>query len=362
VTEAGLLAGSAGRRTAVVATLGPSCESWSSVEGLILAGMDVVRLSMGNGTRQWHRQTVELVRTVAARLGRPVRFLADLQGRKNRLGHLPGGRSEWAEGDAVVLTTRRERPGSHRTWLELQRPPREICPGTTVFIDDGALVLTVTEVDPDRLHCVTVQGGVVTAGRGVTIPGPADCSRGLTERDADDLRFALSLGVDLVALSFVRTAADYDCVRAIARDQLIIGKIEHPDAMTSLSSIADAFDGLMVARGDLALEVAFEEVPFVQKAAVAECARLGKVSMVATQLLHSMRSSRRPTRAEVADVATAVLEGADALVLTGETGYGRDPVRVVEVLCRVIERAERFRSTAGPTNSRPGGLHAELHP
>jgi pyruvate kinase len=336
-----VLTSEVGRRTAIVATLGPASQSRSCCEDLVRAGLDVVRLSMSNGSRDWHAAMAGQVRDAGARLGRPVRIMADLQARKNRLGALPGGKANWAAGDVVVLLAAPGESTSHQTWLTHPWLPSRVQPGTQVLIDDGAIVLRVTDLDVGCLRCVVTQGGVVTAGRGVAVPGASVVAPGLLERDVDDLRFARELGVDMVALSFAVSALDHDDVRALAPDQMIIGKVEHPDALAALPDLAAAFDGLMVARGDLAVEIPFEEVPFAQKRVIAECASRGKVSMVATQLLHSMRESALPTRAEVSDIANAVLDGADALLVTGETGYGRHPALVVDVLRRVVIAAER---------------------
>jgi pyruvate kinase len=337
-----------GRRTAIVATLGPVSEKRACLDNLVRAGVDVVRLSMSNGTREQHETAARNVREIAAEAGRPVLLLADLQARKNRLGALPNGRAEWMSGEAVVLCAKPVEATSHRTWTTYPWLPERLRPDAKVLVDDGAIVLAVTDVSASELRCVVVQGGTVTSGRGISMPGATTVPPGLNDRDADDLRFARVLGVDLVALSFACSAADYNEVHSLAPDQLVIGKVEHPDALTSLPAMADAFDGLMVARGDLAVEIPFEDVPMVQKRIVAECGSRGKSSIVATQLLHSMRQSEMPTRAEVSDIANAVLDGADALMVTGETGYGLHPVRVVEVLHRVIVRAERYQDeTAG---------------
>ncbi|GAA0682407.1 hypothetical protein GCM10010193_40220 [Kitasatospora atroaurantiaca] len=332
-----------GRRTAIIATLGPVSETRSCLDRLVQAGVDVIRLSMSNGSREQHEASVRNVREIAANVGRPVLVLADLQARKNRLGALPDGRAEWAPGEVVVLSSKPTDVTSHRTWTTYPWLPDRLLPGAEVLIDDGAIVLTITDASATELHCVVVQGGSVTAGRGVSIPGATTVPPGLTDRDADDLLFARALGVDLVALSFACSAADYHEVHSLAPDQLVIGKVEHPDALASLPAMAEAFDGLMVARGDLAVEIPFENVPMAQKQIVAECVSKGKSSIVATQLLHSMRQSALPTRAEVSDIANAVLDGASALMVTGETGFGLHPVRVVEVLHRVIVRAERYQ-------------------
>lgn len=341
--------GMTGRRTRIVCTLGPVSETRDCIQALVAAGMDVVRLSMSNGTRERHLSTVALVREAAAEQGRRVTFMADLQARKNRLGRLPGGQAEWVPGDEVVLTAAPGPIAAGRTWITYPWDPDLVAEGTEVLVDDGAVSLRVKQVQPDELRCVVVEGGPVTDGRGVTIPGLV-MPPGLNERDAEDLRFALRLGVDMVALSFANSTDDYHRVRALAPDQLIIGKVESQAAVARLPELAAAFDGLMVARGDLGLEIPFEDVPLVQRAVIAECAGRGKLSIVATQVLLSMRTSLRPTRAEVADVATAVSDGAGGLMLTGETGYGRHPVHVVDVLRRIVERIERHAPTKKAPN------------
>lgn len=337
-----VLTGDAPRRTAIVATLGPASDSRACLEGMVWAGMDAVRLSMSNGSREWHTAMAGLIREVAARVGRPVRLLADLQGRKNRLGALPGGRATWQAGEVVVLSAAPGQPASHRTWTTFPWRAAHVPPGATIAIDDGAITLAVTDVDDAEVRCVVTHGGTVTAGRGVTVPGATNVASGLTTRDADDLAFVRHLGVDLVAVSFACSAADYHDVRALAPDLPVIGKVEHAAAVAAVPELAAAFDGLMVARGDLGTEIPFQEVPVVQKRVLAHCRSRGKMSMVATQLVHSMRERVVPTRAEASDVVNAVIDGAGSLVLTGETGYGQHPVRVVEAVRTLIASAERY--------------------
>ncbi|MEZ0112098.1 pyruvate kinase [Catenulispora sp. EB89] len=337
----------AGRRTSIIATLGPVSESRAVIQELVAAGMDVVRLSMSNGTRERHLSTVRLAREAAREQGRAVRFLADLQGRKNRIGRLPGGTEQWDAGDRVVLTRGPGDLAQRRTWMTFPWDPDTTPVGTAVLIDDGAVTLEVVEVGRDELRCDVVEGGVLTNGRGLTIPGVTVFPPGLSERDADDLKFAVGLGVETVALSFACRPGDAEAVRALAAAQAVVGKVENQAAAERLPQLAAEFDGLMVARGDLAVELPFEEVPFVQRAVLDQCRYAGKTSIVATQLLHSMRTALRPTRAEVADVVAAVLGGADALMLTGETGYGSHPVHAVRVLRRIIERAEQEKRDEG---------------
>jgi pyruvate kinase len=333
--------GTTGRRTSIVATLGPISETPECIEGLVRAGMDVVRLSMSNGSRDRHRLTARLVRDIAAAQARPVSLLADLQARKNRLGRFAGGGAQWTTGDRVTLTARPGALASDRTWTTYPWDPERVPADAPVYIDDGTIVLAVEQSRRDELVCVVVDGGAVTDGRGVTMPGATAYPPGLTERDTEDLRFAVDLGVEMVAMSFADCADDYQAIRSLAPDQVIIGKVESPTAVRRLPELADAFDGLMVARGDLSQEIPFEDVPLVQRGILGACARRGKIGMVATQVLYSMRTHVRPNPAEVADIGFAVMAGTDALVLTGETGYGRHPVRVVDVLRRIIERAEQ---------------------
>ncbi|PTA46444.1 pyruvate kinase [Micromonospora sp. RP3T] len=331
------------RRTRIVATIGAASADPACLAALIRAGVDVVRLSMVNGSRERHLATVRTVRAEADRQGRTVSVLADLQGRKNRIGRLRDGAARWEPGEKVVLAAA---PGDldwHRTWLihGWRAVPQA---GSHVLIDDGAVVLRVEEADDSTMTCTVTQGGTVTDGRGVTLPGRQPIPVGLTPRDRDDAAFARHLGADMIALSFTAHPSDREALHRIAPEAALIAKIEHPDAVRALPPLIDAFDGLMVARGDLALEIPFEDVPVVQKQVTASCAARGRSSMVATQLLHSMRTAASPTRAEVADIFNAVLDGADYLVLAGETGFGRRPVDVVDVCRRVIERAERHRT------------------
>ncbi|MFD5315833.1 pyruvate kinase [Streptomyces sp. NPDC127098] len=337
----------ASTRTDVAVTIGPSSRDPACVEALVAAGIDIVRLGMCNGTREEHARTVDLVREAADKFDRPVRILADLQGRKNRLGALPGGRADWAAGETVELAARPCRPTSHRTWTKHPWPEEHVRPGGSVLVDDGAVVLRVKDAETGVLRCEVVQGGAVTSGRGVSMPGVVPDGNGLYEGDAEDLRFALTLGVDIVALSFAYGRADQEALRALAPDSVLMAKVEHPRTVDALDEVVEAFDGLMVARGDLALEAGYENVPFIQKRTIAACRRAGAYSMVATQLLYSMQQHARPTRAEVSDVANAVLEGADSLLLAGETAFGRQPVGAVTTLRRIIARAERYRCEAG---------------
>ncbi|WP_328939185.1 pyruvate kinase [Streptomyces tauricus] len=333
----------ASRRTAIIATIGANSVNRDSIDGMIAAGADMFRLSMVSGGRERHTTAVGLVRELAAERGRAVRLLADLQGRKNRIGGLPRTKALWYDGEEVLLTHGEVDAGrgDHHVRSRLPWHADLVRPGTSVLIDDGLIELSVVESQPGKLRCTVVHGGPVSNGRGLTIQGATGIGTGLNDRDVDDLAFARSLGVDAVALSFAASAHDAHDLRAVAGDAILMGKVEHPGALAVLDELAASFDVLMVARGDLALEIPFEDVPFAQDEIVTACAKAERASVVATQFLHSMREHIRPTRAEVSDIAHAVLRGADALMLSGETGFGKHPVRAVEVMRRVVERAER---------------------
>lgn len=338
----GLAQNVARRHTAIVATLGPASQGPLQVRRMIREGMDVVRLSLNSGDRQWHTNITQVVREAATTEGRPVRLIADLQDRKNRLGALPEDAVEWHAAQSVELTRHMSDCSTHRTWLTHGWPANKVTKGQRILIDDGALELCVEGTDDSTLQCVVVRGGRLTAGRGVTMPGIDARPAGLTSKDLDDLRFVHELGVDMVALSFANSPESAQQIRDLAPGLSVIGKVEDGPGVERINELADAFDGLMVARGDLAVELPYADVPFVQKDIVRACAEHGVASMVATQLLHSMRESVLPTRAEVADIAQAVLDGTDYLVLSGETGYGKHPVQAIRTLRLVIERAEDY--------------------
>ncbi|MER5431204.1 pyruvate kinase [Streptomyces sp. NPDC002588] len=332
------------RRTAIIATMGANSANRDWIRDMIAGGVDMFRFSMVSGSHELHATAVGLVRELAAEHGRAVRLMADLQGRKNRIAGLPGAKAVWADGDHVVLTHGEGDAGNlgdHAVRSRLPWRADLVRPGTAVLLDDGLIELSVLRSSPGELRCVVVSGGAVWNGQGLTIQGATDIPNGLNDRDIDDLRFAASLGVDAIALSFANSAQDGNDLRALTPDAILIGKMEHPAGLAALGDLAHAFDGLMVARGDLGLEIPYEDVPFAQDEIVTACVKSDALSIVATQFLHSMRQNIRPTRAEVTDIANAVLRGTDALLLSGETGFGQHPLRAVEVMRRVIERAER---------------------
>ena len=306
--------------------------------------MDVARLNLSHGSHADHEHTYRMVREAAAESGRPVAILADLQGPKIRLGTFADGPVEWATGDRVIITSD-DVVGTHdRVSCTYRALPEEVRVGDSLLINDGAVAVEVLTVSGPDIACLVREGGQVSNNKGVSLPNVAISAPALSEKDVGDLRFALRLGVDLVALSFVRSPGDITFVHKIMLEEGIrrpvLAKIEKPEAVAALEAIVDAFDGLMVARGDLGVELPLEEVPLVQKRAVQLCREHAKPVIVATQMLDSMIENSRPTRAEASDVANAVLDGADALMLSGETSVGRHPVLAVATMARIIVTTE----------------------
>ena len=325
-------------------TLGPAVSSAESINQLVEAGMDVARLNMSHGTQEEHRKAYQLVRDAADSTGRGVGIFADLQGPKIRLGEFAEGSAVLEKGQAWTITTR-DVPGDaivcSTTYTGL---PGDVSEGDPILIDDGRVRLVVTDVDGQDVHTEVVVAGKVSNHKGINLPGVAVSVPALSEKDVEDLRFALSLSVDFVALSFVRSATDVDDVRTIM-DEVgvhvpVIAKIEKPQAIDNLDAIVKAFDGVMVARGDLGVECPLEDVPFLQKRVIDKARRNAKPVIVATQMLESMITAPAPTRAEVTDVAHAVLDGADAVMLSGETSVGEYPIRTVETMARILAATE----------------------
>lgn len=332
------------RRAKIVCTLGPASESEASLAELVNAGMDVARMNLSHGSHADHERNYTRVRAAAAAAGRPVGILADLQGPKIRLARFATGSVLLEVGAEFTITTR-EVPGSvsecGTTYVGL---PGDVRPGDALLIDDGRIALEAISVSDTDVVTRVVIGGEVSNNKGINLPGAAVSVPAMSEKDIEDLRFALRLGVDLVALSFVRSAADYDDVQRVMEEEGIfapvLAKIEKPQAVANLVEIVESFDGIMVARGDLGVEMPLETVPLVQKQAIALAREYGKPVIVATQMLDSMVTAARPTRAEVSDVANAVLDGADALMLSGETSVGEHPASVVATMATIMEHVE----------------------
>ncbi|HNO40393.1 MAG TPA: pyruvate kinase, partial [Marmoricola sp.] len=328
------------RKAKIVCTLGPATSSKEKIRQLIDAGMDVARLNMSHGTHEDHLETYLNVRRASDESGHGVGILADLQGPKIRLGSFAEGSSILIRGQQLTITTR-DIPGDgdliSTTYPGL---PGDVQVGDPILIDDGRVRLRVTGVEGTEVHTEVEVPGRVSDHKGINLPGVAVSVPALSEKDEADLRFALGLTVDFIALSFVRSAQDAIDVRRIMDEvgqQLpVIAKIEKPQAVTNLDDVIDAFDGVMVARGDLGVEIPMEKVPLVQKDIIKRCLRSHRPVIVATQMMESMITSPTPTRAEVNDVANAVLDHADAVMLSAETSVGRFPVEAVRTMNRIL--------------------------
>jgi len=335
------------RRAKIVCTLGPATADPAMITSLVVAGMDVARLNLSHGTKADHERAYDAVRAAGDATGRSVAVLVDLQGPKIRLGSFASGPVLLADGDPFTVTTEAV-PGDRTicsTTYQYLADDLEV--GDRILLDDGKVVLEVSRVDGRAVETIVQVGGELSDHKGINLPGVAVSTPALTEKDVEDLRWALHLRADMVALSFVRSAADLVPVREVMTQEgvrlPVIAKIEKPEAVDQLEDIIDAFDAIMVARGDLGVELALEQVPVVQKRALQLARRRARPSIVATQMLESMITNPRPTRAEASDVANAVLDGADAVMLSGETSVGRHPIRTVQTMARIIEYVEDER-------------------
>jgi pyruvate kinase len=332
------------RRAKIVCTLGPAVDSMERIRALVDAGMDVARLNFSHGSHEEHERRYVRVREAADAAGRAVGILADLQGPKIRLGRFAEGAVQWADGETVVITSEPILGTHDRVSCTYPRLPAEVRVGDRLLIDDGKVAVDVVAVHDPDITCLVSEGGEVSNNKGVSLPNVPVTVPAMSEKDSDDLRFALRLGVDLVALSFVRSPDDvklvHEVMDEVGRRVPVVAKIEKPEAVARLEPIVNAFDGLMVARGDLGVELPLEQVPMVQKRAVQLCREQAKTVIVATQMLDSMMENSRPTRAEASDVANAVLDGADALMLSGETSVGAWPIVTVQTMARIIQTTE----------------------
>jgi pyruvate kinase len=342
------------RLTKIIVTVGPASDSDASLADLIAAGVDIVRLNFSHGTHESHKRTFDRIRRAADRVGRAVAVLQDLSGPKVRTGPLvAGGPITLNNGDELSIVTG-DAPGDARRITTPYAPlGRSVRPGDRLLLDDGRVELRVEETDGIRIRTTVVDGGELGEHKGINAPGIVLPSDSMTAKDEEDLRFGLELGIDLVALSFVQTAEDVqrarDRIRTLTtREVPLIAKLERPEALNHLEAVLDASDGVMVARGDLGLEMPLEQVPQAQAAITAAARARGLPVIVATQVFDSMRTEPRPTRAEVSDAAHAVESGVDAIMLTGETAVGAFPVRAVQMLDAVIREAERALTTRGP--------------
>ena len=369
-----------GRRTKIVCTLGPATSSEASIEALIRAGMNVARINFSHGAQAEHADTIARARAVAARLNVPIAILQDLQGPKIRTGPLADGKpARLADGQTFTITTAPVAGTSERVSTTYSALPDDVRRGDHILLSDGAIELRVEEVDHDEVRCRVIHGGTLAEHQGINLPGVAVSAAALTEKDRDDLIFGVRHGVDFIALSFVRQADDIleakRLIAAAVRDATgprdprpegldpsayeedmrvpVIAKLEKPEALAQLDAILEAADGVMVARGDLGVEMPLEQVPVEQKRIIARANELGIPVITATQMLESMIHNPRPTRAEASDVANAILDGTDAVMLSGETAVGEYPVEAVRVMARIAEQTEGHWPATAKTRSIP---------
>ncbi len=345
------------RRTKIVCTIGPASSSDEVLDRLVAAGMDVARLNFSHGTHAEHAAVIRRLREGEARWGRPVTILQDLQGPKVRLGTFETGRADLRSGAPFTLTVEPIIGDASRASISHPTYLRAAKPGDDIWMDDGTIQLRVEATTPDEVRCRVIAGGIVSDHKGIFLPGVpmASC---LTGKDREDLRFGIEAGVDFVAISYVRSGADIEEVHAFLREQgasvPIVAKLERAEIVANLPGILSRVDAAMVARGDLGLEVPIEEVPLIQKEVVRQARNARVPVIIATQMLESMIGHVRPTRAEVSDVANAIFDGADAIMLSAETATGRYPVEAVETMARIAERAEQ--AARPPDVSRPEDL------
>jgi pyruvate kinase len=331
------------RRTKIVCTLGPVSSSCTTIGRLARAGMDVARLNFSYGSHETHARTIANVRTVSERLGKPIGILQDLGGPKLRVGELPGGEIGLRTGMKVVVSAARSPSPSHIP-LPVPELPGAVAAGQRLLMSDGRIELRVSATTKTEIHCTVRVGGVLKSHQGVNAPDAVLPIAAVTAKDRTDLAFGLEQQVDWVAMSFVRAASDLlplrRAMKAAGSSAGVMAKIEKHEAVDRLDEIVDAADGIMVARGDLGIEVPMDRVPVLQKAIIRQCNEAGKPVVTATQMLESLIANPRPTRAEVSDIANAVLDGTDAIMLSGETAVGRYPVEAVRVMDRVAVRTE----------------------
>jgi len=333
------------RRTKIVCTIGPASESLEMLTTLIRNGLDVARLNFSHGTYEEHAARIKNIRAAAEIVGKNVAILLDIKGPKIRTGLVKDGAVELHNDAKIILTTEQIELGDeHRISISYEGLPEDVHPGSILRIDDGLIGLVVEEVVGNDIHCRVTNGGILKNRKGINAPGVVLRIESVTEKDIADIRFGVREGVDFIAASFVRKASDVLDVRRILEEENadlpIISKIETQEGLDMIDEILEVTDGLMVARGDLGVEIPTEEVPLAQKMLIAKCNQLGKPVITATQMLDSMERNPRPTRAEASDVANAIFDGTDAIMLSGETAAGKYPAEAVQTMARIAERAE----------------------
>ncbi len=343
-------------KTKIVATLGPASSSPEILEEMINAGANVFRLNSSHGSYEDHQKAIDIIRSLNEKMHLNIAILIDLQGPKLRIGEIENGHVIISNGDTIEITTTKCLGTASKIYITYPEFPADVHKGEHVLIDDGKLVLEVTDTNrKDTVIAKVVNGGVLSSKKGVNLPNTKVSLPCLTEKDLEDLEFALKNNVEWIGLSFVRKATDIidlkDRIRNAKKTSRVIAKIEKPEALTEIDQIIDLTDGLMVARGDLGVELPHEEVPLIQKMLVEKCVIASKPVIIATQMMESMITNYSPTRAEVNDVANAVLDGADAVMLSGETSVGKFPVKVIQDMKKIIKAIEK-----------KGNIYFRVHP
>lgn len=354
--------------TKIVATIGPASATPAVMEAMIRAGLDVARLNFSHGTFDDHGRNIRNLRAAAAAAGRDIAILADLSGPKIRLGRIAGEPIELQTGDAFMLTTEEIEGDATRAFVSFAPLPQVVRPGDHLFVNDGIVDLQVESVSGAEVHCRVVVGGEIRSRKGVNLPGLELGISAFTDHDRQCLEFALGEGVDVVSQSFVESAADIEAVRAAGRatghEPFVVAKIERAGALERIDEILAAADGIMIARGDLGVEVPVEQIAILQKGLMRKAIRAGKPVITATQMLESMTHSRQPTRAESTDVANAILDGTDAVMLSAESASGRFPVDAVATLARIAAATEPHRPRYDlweRLKNRPKDLHPDAY-
>ena len=335
------------KKTKIVATIGPVSSNKEVLKGMIQNGLDVVRLNFSHGAHEDHQKVIEFVREIDAELGTNTSLLADLQGPKLRVGEMENGSVELTVGQTITISTTKQIGTNQVIYTNYKEFAQDVKAGERVLLDDGKLVMNILSTNgKDTVQCEVIQGGPLSSKKGLNLPNTKVSLPSLSEKDLSDLHFALSHNVDWIGLSFVRTAEDVRALKEIIfsaeKHAKVVAKIEKPEAVEDIDAIIEETDAVMVARGDLGVEVPLQNVPLIQKMVVRKCVERAKPVIVATQMMESMVSNMTPTRAEVADVANAVLDGADAVMLSGETSVGKYPVEAIRMMNSIIGEAEKY--------------------
>jgi len=349
-------------KTKIICTLGPATNTVERIEELITAGMDVARLNLSHGSHEDHREMIRCIREAAANVEQEIGILLDLQGPKIRIGKIEGDTVELTAGARFIITTDDCVGTVEKVSTTYDGLTSDVKAGDRVLLDDGRIALRVTDVAPPEVCCEVVTGGKLGSNKGINLPGVAVSAPSLTVKDLEDITFGIENEVDYVALSFVRSANDIRALRDAIIERIpegrylpVIAKIEKPEAVENIDTIIAESDGIMVARGDLGVELSPEDVPILQKRIITQCNEAGKPVVIATQMLESMISAPTPTRAEASDVASAVLDGGDAVMLSGETSVGEYPLEAVRIMDRIVRRVEKEKKSSRRILDRPLG-------